>query len=102
MLALIVRIAVKPEHLSEFLAATLENARGAHTEPGNLRFDVLQQEDDPNIIHLYEIYKDAAAIEAHRQTPHFKKWQAAVEPWQAQPRTRARVIPVFPASESDY
>ena len=46
--------------------------------------------DDPNHFMLYEVYTDAAALEAHRETPHFKTWAAAVEPWLAQPRTRTR------------
>lgn len=42
MYALIVNIDVKPEFVEEFMAVTLENARGTRTEPGNLRFDVLR------------------------------------------------------------
>ena len=31
----------------------------------------------------------------HRETPHFKTWFATVEPWLAQPRTRALFEPLF-------
>lgn len=42
-----VTVHVRPGDEEAFLAATLENARRTHREPGNVRFDVLQGEDDP-------------------------------------------------------
>ncbi|HEU5102057.1 MAG TPA: putative quinol monooxygenase [Roseiflexaceae bacterium] len=90
MFVLSVSIQVKPEHVEEFIPAMLANARGSRTEPGNLRFDVMRDVDDPNHFLLHEVYTDAAALEAHRETPHFKTWAATVEPWLAQARTRVR------------
>ena len=48
MQVLSVSIHVKPEHVEAFIPAMLENARGSRTEPGNLRYDVLRDDDDPN------------------------------------------------------
>jgi (4S)-4-hydroxy-5-phosphonooxypentane-2,3-dione isomerase len=95
MNALVVSIDVKPEHVGEFIAATLANARGSRGEPGNLRYDVLRSADDPNHFTLYEVYRDDAAMAAHRETQHYQQWAAAVEPWLAQPRTRVRSTPIF-------
>jgi autoinducer 2-degrading protein len=95
MQVLSVSIQVKPENVDEFVAAMLENARGSRTEPGNLRYDLLRDDDDPNHFLLYEVYRDAEALEAHRTTPHFQKWAATVEPWLAAPRTRVRAKPMF-------
>ncbi len=90
MFVLSVSIHVKPEHVEEFIPAMLANARGSRTEPGNLRFDVMRDEDDPNHFLLHEVYTDADALAAHRETPHFQTWAAAVEPWLSEPRTRVR------------
>jgi autoinducer 2-degrading protein len=95
MQVLSVSIHVKPEHVEAFIPAMLENARGSRTEPGNLRYDLLRDADDPNHFLLYEVYRDVEALEAHRTTPHFLKWAAAVEPWLAVPRTRVRAQPLF-------
>jgi autoinducer 2-degrading protein len=59
-----------------------------------MRFDVLQDPDDPTRFVLYEAYEDAAGAAAHRETPHYAAWRDAVEPWMAEPRTRVayRVI----------
>lgn len=92
---LVVSIEVKPEHIDAFMVEMLANAHGTRTEPGNLRYDVLRALDDPNHITLYEVYESAEALAAHRETPHFKRWLAAVEPWMARPRTRVLSAPVF-------
>ncbi len=95
MLVLVVSIDVLPEHTDEFIAATLENARGSRTEPGNLRFDVLRAEDDPNHFTLYEVYASDEALAAHRESPHYQRWAAAAVPWMARPRTRVISRPLF-------
>ncbi len=92
-----VYVHVKPEHRDEFIQATLENARGTVQEPGNLRFDVLQQADDPNRFVLYEVYHDEAGMEAHKQTSHYARWRDAVGPWMAEPRKGVTYAPLFPA-----
>jgi autoinducer 2-degrading protein len=88
MIALTVSIEVLPEHIDAFIAATLANAHGARSEPGNLRFDVLRAEDNPQHFTLYEVYASAEALAAHRETPHYQRWLADVTPWMALPRTR--------------
>jgi autoinducer 2-degrading protein len=99
MFVLSVSIHVKPEHVEGFIAATLENARGSRSEPGNLRYDMLRDTDDPNHFLLYEVYRDAEALAAHRETPHYQKWAATVEPWLAEPRQRVRSQPLFYGDE---
>ncbi|HEX9872154.1 MAG TPA: putative quinol monooxygenase [Candidatus Tectomicrobia bacterium] len=82
MLALLVTIKIKPGYRDAFVESLLDDARGSvNNEPGCLRFDVLQDNADPNRIFLYEVYKDEQALEAHRQTPHFQKWREAVKDW---------------------
>ena len=43
-------------------------------------FDVSQDRVDPELIYLYEIYRDDAAYEAHTQTAHFRDSRPLVEP----------------------
>ena len=95
MQILVVSIDVKPEHVDEFIAEMLANARGTRAEPGNLRYDVLRALDDPNHFTLYEVYESAEAMAAHREAPHYKRWQAAVEAWMVRPRTRVLSAPIF-------
>ncbi len=41
-------------------------------EPDCVLYEVNRSQDDPDEFLLYERYRDAAALEAHRETPHFK------------------------------
>ena len=97
-----VHVHVKPEHREAFVEASLENGRSSVQEPGNLRFDVLQQADDPNRFVLYEVYKDAAAADEHKQTPHYAKWRDTVAPWMQEPRQGVRYHVLHPTSDDQW
>jgi len=91
-----VHVQVQPEHLAAFQAATLANARASVQEPGILRFDVVQQTDDPARFTLVEVYHDEAANAAHRETPHYLVWRDTVANMMAVPRTRVVYHELFP------
>lgn len=97
MLVLHVTVQVKPEHRSEFLEiARYDAERSERDEPGCLRFDVVEDRDDPNRFYFYEVYRDEAALEAHRQTPHFKLYFEKSQPWLAAPPERRFGRNLFP------
>lgn len=89
MVILHVTVQVKPEYRREFLDAVRHDAEHSERdEPGCLRFDVVQDRDDVNRFYYYEVYRDQAAMEAHRQTPHFKLYVEKTAPWLAAPPER--------------
>jgi quinol monooxygenase YgiN len=96
MLIVHVHVHVKPESVEAFKTATRLNARLSLLELGVLRFDVLQQADDPAKFVLVEIYRDAAAAVAHKETPHYPVWRDAVAPMMATPRASVKFNQVFP------
>lgn len=96
MVILVVNLHVKSEHLEAFRLATKENARNSVQEPGILRFDFLEQSDDPTRFVLVEVYRDADAPLQHRETAHYKAWLAKVPDMLAEPRTRTFYSNVFP------
>ena len=100
MVILHVHVHVRSEHLDAFREATLENARNSIREPGVLRFDFVQQADDPARFVLVEVYRDESAIEAHRQSAHYAKWRDLAEPMMAEPRRRTLFKAVFPEEEN--
>jgi autoinducer 2-degrading protein len=97
-----VYVRVKPADRDDFIRATLENARNTVQEPGSLRFDVLQQTEDPNRFCLYEAYRDEAGAAAHKQTPHYAKWRDAVASWMAEPRQGVKHTSLFPETEAEW
>lgn len=86
MYVISVTIWVKPESIQQFIEATLENARNTRKEPGNLRFDFSQSEEEPCRFLLYEVYRRKEDFAAHQQTPHYARWKQTVAAWMAQPR----------------
>lgn len=90
-----VTIFVKPEYVRQFIDATFDNATHTRREPGNLRFDVLQAEDDPNRFMLYEAYREKDDLTRHQQTAHYARWKAAVTDWMARPRQGVRHHALF-------
>ena len=80
-------IQIKPGYAEKFIEAILLDAKSSvQDEPGCVRFDVIQDEADPNRIYLYEVYKDEDAFEFHKTTPHIKKWMDTVKDWWVEPR----------------
>lgn len=81
-----VHVNVKPEYLREFTEAIVENHKGTRTEQGNIRFDVLQQVDDPCRFMIYEVFESDEAVKAHKEAAHYIKWRDSVKEWMAETR----------------
>jgi len=96
MLVVHVHVHVKPECVAAFKRATLANGRESLKEPGIARFDVVQQQDDPTRFVLVEVYRDAAAAAAHKETKHYPVWRDAVAPMMAEPRFSVKFNNLFP------
>jgi quinol monooxygenase YgiN len=102
MISLFVKIRIKPEHRDTFLKAIEVDALGSERdEPGCLRFNVLQDEADEDVYYFYEVYKDEAAVEAHRAAPHYAVWREAAAVALDGAAEVARTVTVFP-KERDY
>lgn len=96
MLIVHVAVRVKPECVTAFREAAVENALQSLQEPGVVRFDVVQQHDDATRFVLVEVYRDAAAAGAHKETAHYLTWRDTVAEMMAEPRTSVKYVDVFP------
>ena len=95
MYVVAVTVFVKPGFADPFIAAVLDNARNTRKEPGNLRFDVLQAEDDSNRFFLYEVYRQKEDFAKHQQNEHYHRFRDTVAEWMAQPRQGVKHVPLF-------
>jgi (4S)-4-hydroxy-5-phosphonooxypentane-2,3-dione isomerase len=86
MIVTCVHIHVRAETVDKFIIATIANHRQSVREPGNLRFDFLQQSDDPCRFLLYEAYESEAAAAAHKNTSHYSLWRDTVKDFMEEPR----------------
>jgi autoinducer 2-degrading protein len=97
MLIVHVHVSVKSQFVEDFKKATVENASNSIKEAGVLRFDVIQQEDDHTRFVLVEVYKNAEASAAHKETAHYAKWRDTVAEMMAEPRQGIKYTTIFPA-----
>jgi quinol monooxygenase YgiN len=47
-------------------------------EPGCERYDLFEERDAGGVLHLFERYRDQAALEAHRATDHYVEYRRRV------------------------
>lgn len=82
MIVLSVVFTVESSRVEAFRAAVLgQAAQSLANEPGCLRFDVATDPEDETRFHLYEVYTDEKAVEAHRATGYFADFRGTVDPW---------------------
>ena len=80
MLAIWVKVKIKAAIREEFLKAIEADALASERdEPGCLRFNVFQDEQDENVYYLFEVYTSHAALEAHCRTPHYAAWRRVAD-----------------------
>ncbi|MGD2050454.1 MAG: putative quinol monooxygenase [Chloroflexota bacterium] len=94
-----VHVHVKPGQAEAFKEATIENARNSLQEPGVARFDVIQQQDDPNRFVLIEVYRTAGDPAKHKETAHYQKWRDTVAGMMANPRSSVKYSNVHPGED---
>jgi autoinducer 2-degrading protein len=101
MYVVCVTVKVKEENVDQFIEAMGIIHAGTRTEPGNVRYDVLQAEDDPTKFFIYEAYHRKDDFPAHQQTPHYLEWREKVADWMAEPRSAVRHHSLFPADQAE-
>lgn len=93
----LVHVHVKPADIGAFIAASRANHEASVREPGNRRFDVLQNPDDEGHFILYEAYDSASAAAEHKQTDHYAQWRDRVSVMMVTPRQGVPMIGLFPS-----
>lgn len=86
MVVTCVHVWVKDNKIDEFIEACKINHQASIKEPGNIRFDVIQDMRDSSKFMLYEAYESEEASAAHKETEHYKIWRNTVADWMAKPR----------------
>ena len=99
MFVQIVHIRVKPGRVEDFLEVFRINYEGTIREPGNFRFDVLQDPKDPTNFLVYEAFASEDAVTEHRKTSHYKESVLKLEDLLAGPRNKDYFRLVMPAEK---
>ncbi|MCG7349749.1 putative quinol monooxygenase [Sphingomonas sp. ACRSK] len=82
----------KPGKAEELRTLLDEMIGPSRAEPGNLRYDLWQDQVVPARFVLDELYADADAVAAHRATPHFQRYLSVIN--DLAERTSAVLTPI--------
>ncbi|PPR09413.1 MAG: hypothetical protein CFH41_02443 [Alphaproteobacteria bacterium MarineAlpha11_Bin1] len=71
-----VELTLNPGHRDAYLARALQHRDNVRTnEPAWQRFEISIAEENPNLIRLYEVYADEAAVKHHMQTAYMVSYR---------------------------
>jgi (4S)-4-hydroxy-5-phosphonooxypentane-2,3-dione isomerase len=97
-----VHVHVKDDKIGLFIEATRENHLESVKEPGNLRFDLIQQADDDGKFMIYEAYDSEAAALNHKTTAHYLRWKNIVESYMDEPRHGVKYNIIEPNDRKEW
>ncbi|HSH19567.1 MAG TPA: antibiotic biosynthesis monooxygenase [Draconibacterium sp.] len=94
-----VNVHVKENFIDMFKILTVENAKDSLLEAGIVRFDIVQEHDNPAKFVLIEVYRSFEDTTKHKLTEHYMRWRDAVSNMMEEPRTSVKFYNVFPEDE---
>jgi quinol monooxygenase YgiN len=71
-------LTARPDRAGDLRALLDGMVSASRAEPGNLRYDLWQDQADPTRFVLDELYAGPEAVAAHRATPHFQNYLSAI------------------------
>ena len=71
-------LTAKPGKAVALRALLIRMAPHCRAEPGNLRWDIWSNQENGDRYVLDELYVNAAAVDAHRKTPHYQAYLAKI------------------------
>lgn len=74
MISFTVRMRFAPEDRAEIRSILQNLGSASRQEPGCVNYVAHSVETDPDVIVIYEQYRDAEALEAHRSSGHFDQY----------------------------
>jgi len=71
----------KPEYADKLLLELNRLVAASRQEPGNRRYDLFREVDGRPGFHVYEIYDDQLAYEAHQASEHYHAFREKIGGW---------------------
>lgn len=82
------------EEFFRLICAEVEHA--LRVEPGILRFDLARDQADPDVLHVYAVYRDRAAYEFHCAQPYYLELMSRLSPMFAREPAIREATALFP------
>ncbi len=69
-------VRVPPENLDGLRPHMTAMMAASRAEDGCLAYGYAEDVTRPDLIHVFEVWRDQAALDAHFKTPHMAEWRA--------------------------
>jgi quinol monooxygenase YgiN len=96
-LHVIARIVARPDTIDEVKAIAVSMIAPTHREPGCLKYELYQNDEDPTDFTFVEEWTDGAALDAHAAAPHIAGRQPRLREITAVPTDVRKYSHVKPA-----
>jgi quinol monooxygenase YgiN len=97
---MLIEAKIQPQRRAELIEAAQQYIPLVRAEPGVEAFYLSTQQDDPNTLVFYEVYRSQAAQDFHLQQDFTKKFLATLKNAQAADRVRTKLVDVAEQAES--
>jgi len=94
---------VLPQHVDDYIQNMRVCATATDKEPGCVRYEVMQDLEDPTVMCLFQVFADEAAYQSHQDAEHHRVWIELSGPWRdpnARRRNEMRYITPEPSKPS--
>ena len=68
---------VPPEHIEGLRPHMIAMMTGSRAEDGCIAYGYAEDVGEPGLLHIFEEWRDQAALDAHFQSPHMAVWRAS-------------------------
>ena len=65
---------ILPEHIDDYIVNMRVCAEKTNQEPGCIRYEVMQDVNDPSMMCLLQVFRDSDAYQAHQDAEHHRTW----------------------------
>ena len=94
-LTILAVLTAKPDHVDALKAALIALIAPTRQEPGNMRYDLFQLTETPEVFHMQERWQSQAALDDHVATPHFQTFVSQMDRLLNEPLA---IVPLTPVS----
>ncbi|HEY7838189.1 MAG TPA: putative quinol monooxygenase [Terriglobales bacterium] len=96
-LCLAVHLLIREGAEAQAVACFEKLAPASRAEPGCLGYNVHRSIENPRRFLIYELYRDEAALQAHRDSAHFAQYATGELYWLVEGRQAEKFAPVMVA-----
>jgi quinol monooxygenase YgiN len=70
-------VRVPPANVEAFRPHMVDMMTATRAEDGCAAYGYAEDVGEPGLMHVFEVWRDQAALDAHFKTPHMAAWRAA-------------------------